>query len=346
MIKLTVNSDGQPCLLKKGSAVQIKFASADMEAMQLFDGKRSQDGNMVWEVQNNEEVFQIQSIDVNEWEEDNKPKLVFLNNLIRKFERTVYYPKAAEQINAQGKVVVEFFIDNEGNIRSPRIIDSPNEILSQAVVYALKSYPRFIPTDYDYLPINQPIALPVNFQFEKGQDLSALYPDSKIEEEILAINVITKKNSGLGEAGYNSMIGSVRSSFTTGNSSVSAVFNSTNLGWINCDRFIKPRKLETIYVICDDQDAADVFYYMVFKDIRSILPGATVVNEGIFHRVPSDKDVTIIGLKMIDDEIYLATAGIKTGKTKEISLKSFAKTSHEELVRTLNTMEISAISMR
>lgn len=180
MIKITASIDGKPCKLRDGRSLQINFATADMKEMQLFDGQRDASGNMVWTPQASDVAIPImESVDGRM----GKEKLLFLNNFIRDFSRTVHYPRAAAAKNIQGKVYAKFFIDQEGRIRRPQIVRNPNGILSKAVLYALQNYPKLAIEEYNYVPINQTFTLPVVFTFEAGQDLSSMYPDAETENK-------------------------------------------------------------------------------------------------------------------------------------------------------------------
>jgi hypothetical protein len=74
------------------------------------------------------------------------------------------------------------------------------------------------------------------------------------------------------------------------------MFSSTELGWINCDRFYEEQSpLVDFYVEANSSDGASVS--MVFEDRKSIVRGYRNGNEFVFHGVPSNTNVRLIGVE-------------------------------------------------
>lgn len=73
------------------------------------------------------------------------------------------------------------------------------------------------------------------------------------------------------------------------------VFNSTEMGWINCDRFIGKAKLTDVFV--DMTDTAGVSFALVFKDINSAMASGGGHGDIGFYNVPIGYAVTLIAFR-------------------------------------------------
>jgi hypothetical protein len=112
------------------------------------------------------------------------------------------------------------------------------------------------------------------------------------------------------------------------------VFTSSQLGWINCDRFEESEEpLVDFYVEHNASDQCAVS--MVFDDINSVVKG---VNEGagtIFSGVPGGKNVRIIA---IDDRGGTPVMSVLSANTdqKKSAMKNYKKFSLNELDKTFS----------
>lgn len=78
------------------------------------------------------------------------------NNLI--------YPKEAQEKKIEGRVVVKFIIDVNGNIQQPEIVRSPDLLLSQATLDVLKKMPKWIPGEQGGKKVPVYYTLPIVFK--------------------------------------------------------------------------------------------------------------------------------------------------------------------------------------
>lgn len=350
MINLRVSKDGKACKLKDGQQVEIEFASDDLEDMQLFDGQRDENGNMQWEIQ--PQFAQATAADVIPIEDRmSKERLLFLNNFIRDFSRNVYYPRKAAERSVQGVVYAQFFIDRDGRIRRPRIARSPDNLLAKAVLYALQNYPDLNLNDYDYVPVNLPISLPVKFTFEPGEDLSSLFPDEEVAKAIAATEINWASSGDFTTTvGYGSILGDTLVSGGTtlqqNASKAGRAFSSGKLGWINCDRFLNEMQRTDIYV--DVSATEDYLAYMIFEDINSVLSGADLLGEPYFYQVPVDKDVTVVLLRLSEDQDQMEVAfkTLRTEKDLEISGFEFEAMNQRMLENRVNRIGDRRVSSR
>ncbi|MEM6289273.1 MAG: energy transducer TonB, partial [Bacteroidota bacterium] len=75
----------------------------------------------------------------------------------------VVYPPLAVQAGVSGQVVVQFVVDERGNVIDPVILRSPNDLLSEAAVEAVVAS-RFTPGTQRGRPVRVRYAVPVRFE--------------------------------------------------------------------------------------------------------------------------------------------------------------------------------------
>ncbi len=98
------------------------------------------------------------------------------------------------------------------------------------------------------------------------------------------------------------------------------IFSSSQLGWINCDRFYEDDQPLVDYVVKNEGGSASVS--MVFDDLNSVLRG---VNEGsnvVFRQVPFNRKVRLIGIQYPEEAPLMCVVKSNT-KMREATLNSF-----------------------
>ena len=95
--------------------------------------------------------------------------------LIEFIYSNVKYPKDAHAKGIEGKVVVKFIVDTEGNVIKPNIIKNPGEGLGDEVlrvINLMNDMPeKWIPGKQQGKKVNVALTLPVVFKAEKKDDL-------------------------------------------------------------------------------------------------------------------------------------------------------------------------------
>ena len=94
---------------------------------------------------------------------------VSFDNYIRKHIYNKFrYPEFAMDHELQGRVIVHFFIDKEGNPQINDAIGPVNGlILEEEAIRIIKSLPTAIPANCDGKPINIMFAIPILFQMQE-----------------------------------------------------------------------------------------------------------------------------------------------------------------------------------
>lgn len=75
------------------------------------------------------------------------------------------YPPAAVRKGIEGRVLVAFVVGTDGRLEHIRILESPDERLSQAVLKTLGKAPRWSPGTQNGLPVRVKYTLPIDFKF-------------------------------------------------------------------------------------------------------------------------------------------------------------------------------------
>ena len=91
------------------------------------------------------------------------------HNLQMDIVRNLRYPKDAVKKKLQGKVLVQFVIDEKGKVRNIRIIDSPHPIFNEEAIRAVELLRNFKPGKFQGKPIKVQYTLPINFQLDEPQ---------------------------------------------------------------------------------------------------------------------------------------------------------------------------------
>ncbi|MBO4658563.1 MAG: energy transducer TonB [Prevotella sp.] len=75
----------------------------------------------------------------------------------------ITYPIAADEISAEGKVVVTFDVNNDGTIGNVKVKESVNPILDEEVVSKLEEMPDWIPARQNGRTVKVKYTLPITF---------------------------------------------------------------------------------------------------------------------------------------------------------------------------------------
>ncbi|GGG29821.1 hypothetical protein GCM10011344_33410 [Dokdonia pacifica] len=114
------------------------------------------------------------------------------------------------------------------------------------------------------------------------------------------------------------------------------LFTASRLGWINCDRFVRSNTTTKYKVKIKDSDGTDV--KIVFKRIRSILPSQFTTDGFDFGYVPKGEEVTLVAIKIVDNQYQLAIKDINTDRIEDLDLefKAYTVKALQEKLKKLN----------
>jgi hypothetical protein len=107
------------------------------------------------------------------------------------------------------------------------------------------------------------------------------------------------------------------------------IYSSTELGWINCDRFYESDEpLVDFYVFNPPSATGSVS--MIFDDINCIVKGIYEDNQIVFRDVPANQRVRLVGIDIKDDAPVMCMVQAKT-EEKVTALTSYRPFSITEL---------------
>jgi hypothetical protein len=96
------------------------------------------------------------------------------------------------------------------------------------------------------------------------------------------------------------------------------IFNSTEFGWINCDRFIY--QTETTDLIVNTTDTLGVNFCLVFKSINSVMNVSDRNGVIKFYNVPVGQTADLIAFKRSSQKIFYASKTIEIKRNESIPI--------------------------
>lgn len=74
------------------------------------------------------------------------------------------YPRDAQNRRLQGRVVVSFLVDENGEVRKLKVEKSDNALLTREVIKVMDRMPKWKPGKHNGTPCTSMVAVPINFQ--------------------------------------------------------------------------------------------------------------------------------------------------------------------------------------
>jgi TonB family protein len=290
MILLEAFSEGEKCELKDGATIKITFPTTDKkEDMQLFKGSWAND-KINWTIDGTTIVPEI--IDFPEVEAEFPGGAAKLEKW---FTENFVYPQTAIEKGIQGKVYVEFIVNENGKLENIRILRGVDPLLDEAALSLVERMPKWTPAKQKGEYVKNRVMIPINFSFG-GEDFITNNIEFKTEFE---------KN-----------VNDDNLSKTKMNEVSQYLFSTSKLGWINCDRFYKDSSPKINYFV-NIGNSKKVDIKVVFNNFNSILTGSVRNNTYTFDNVPIGKSVTLVALKYENSQYYLAIKKTKITKGGE-----------------------------
>ncbi|MCD2258092.1 energy transducer TonB [Psychroserpens luteolus] len=114
------------------------------------------------------------------------------------------------------------------------------------------------------------------------------------------------------------------------------VLKTSNLGWINCDRFINGQTKRIKYKLkIKNADGASIS--MVFKSMNSVLPSWYTNGVYDFQTISAGEDVVLVAIKRKDDKLYYDTVDTTTKANPQLDF-DFKEISIGDLKQVLETL--------
>lgn len=113
------------------------------------------------------------------------------------------------------------------------------------------------------------------------------------------------------------------------------LIESSQLGWINCDRFTDEKEKTNMIVKADT--AMQPVVRVVFSDINSMMPGNFNGTDFAVNNIPVGRKVTVIAYTIKDEQPYLAMREVKISDNLNLNL-DMKPVSKEELKQSFKKM--------
>lgn len=94
---------------------------------------------------------------------EQRPELV---GGMKALQDSVEYPEVARQAGVEGRVIVQFIVDENGNVLNPKILQGSHTLLNEEAIRVIKAQ-TFIPGKQRNQPVKVRMALPVMFRLKK-----------------------------------------------------------------------------------------------------------------------------------------------------------------------------------
>lgn len=329
MLHISAKADNENCLIKQGNKLEIGFPySNKKDDMALFKGKWI--GNKIdWELvststtANSEDPPKLMVSDGEVVKERLREEEVFVvveempefpggTNALRKYIKdNTQYPFSALKDKIEGTVYVNFAVDRSGLTNNFHISRGLSDALNKAAIYALSQMPKWKPGMQRGKPVSVSYTVPVYFTLKDSMLTDKQIRKAKVHEEKIKdikLNYRTN-NSTTNNEGFKNDFEKTVNDYNIQEISVSDVnryvLSSSQLGWINCDRFVDNNIPKTNYSIKIDVTEKPVVNIILHR-FRSILRARIEPNRISFKDVPLGEKITIVALKSVNNKIFLA----------------------------------------
>ena len=92
-----------------------------------------------------------------------------LNGGLASLQKKVNYPEEARKANEQGRVIVQFIVDKQGNVKDPQVIQGVSQALDEEAIRVVKQA-DFEPGTQDGEPVRVQYSLPITFKLSSGDN--------------------------------------------------------------------------------------------------------------------------------------------------------------------------------
>jgi len=88
---------------------------------------------------------------------------------MKALQKSIQYPQMAKEAGIEGRVIVQFVVDKNGDVTNPTVTKGAHEHLNEAALEAVKQQ-AFSPGRQDGEPVKVQMSLPVTFRLDGGSD--------------------------------------------------------------------------------------------------------------------------------------------------------------------------------
>lgn len=282
MIRLDANADGKVLRLKKGKEIIIHFPkNGSKEIMDMFSGQTDESGNIVWKMEKTSKAKLTQNIVTwyTKYDFLDSPSLYQLNgdNIYDWIRDNFKLTETEKQYFLYKDINLHYTVNSNGEFENIHFKKEIRKNISKKYLKIMESAPKCRPYTIKGKPIDMPgwLAIGVNVIPPKYADNKSYL--NKIREKTVqnkgkSINMLSKM-----ELNYY-------------------IFNSKQMGWINCDKFLNDPNPK-VNIVVSVADPVDDMLKFVFKDYKSFIAGRFENGAYYFDNIPKDKEITLMVLR-------------------------------------------------
>ena len=86
--------------------------------------------------------------------------------LMKWIGKEIKYPSIAQEMNIEGKVIVQFVIGRDGSVRDVQVLRTVDPTLDKEAVRVVKSMPKWKPGKQRGKPVRVSYTVPINFRLQ------------------------------------------------------------------------------------------------------------------------------------------------------------------------------------
>ncbi len=226
-----------------------------------------------------------------------------MSEAISKFVQRNFNPKIITNLGLRGRqrINVIFKINKDGEVTNIQTRASHPDLEREAS-RVISLLPKMKPGKQRGRVVTVPYSLPIIFQVDDAMG------------RVLNNNAIPIGTDPIQDSIVNMNFKDRLTSKDHANLSVTEVNNyilrSSNLGWINCDRYVNNRN--NIKYLLKTNGYRGTTVNMVFKSLSGVIPSRKLNGEFYFKNVPNDEEIVLIAVKKDNGKLYFDIVETKT----------------------------------
>ncbi len=332
MININVQCNGKTLKIRNENAFGLYFPKRNQKNnMQLFYGEQNSNKQINWVLSSDTET--AEPIQSNIIKQQSLPIAFSINR------RTTSIDSVAVKWDMKNsdQTIFEYFSENfigpkelknkfslkDYNVDLSITLDTSGKVNN--IKFNKKSWPEFDKMVSDFFYAMEPL------------DISTMAKHSSIKEYSIGIDAHYSSN----KEEFNKQFKEKYSSFKE--EAISKideaelnyfVLTASKFGWINCDRFWDTPD-EKIDFVVNSSSNIETKFFIVFKNIKSVMQSELKNNQVSFPNIPINQEVKVIGIRYSNGKPLMGIAETKTNK-KGFELNAFEEFTITQLERELN----------
>jgi TonB family protein len=335
MLHIAATANNENCIIETGRDIKIGFPySGKKDDMTLFYGEHT--NNIIdWKLANKTDDVIIDDVMISTTGRESTSQVFFIVEDMPEFPggelamrrfliENGGYPSAMLNKEIEGKVMVTFVVDSDGNTTNIRVVKGVDETLDKVAVYVVSNFPKWKPGRQRGKPVNVSYTIPVAFSAKKGElTIDEIDKANKLEEKLKSFKYDNESAKYLSNSDKFKKFEEEIRNENYNETSVFEVnrylFSTTQLGWLNCDRFLNEnKKLTDLFILNENSD--NTIVNVIFHRFKSLVPGNIESEKIVFRNIPEGEKVTIVAIKADECKILFSVTETAVTEKKEVTL--------------------------